>query len=117
MMAFLDDDARSALAKAHGLAVEFQDSLAERRVAPTASFEEILDRVGGPLPNEGAPAASVVEQLVTDVEDGIVASPGPRYFGYVIGGTLPAAVCADWLTASWDQNAGLVVTFSASPRR
>ncbi len=113
-MAFLNDDGRSALAKAHELAVRFQGSLAERRVAPTASFDEILERIGGPLPDEGVLAASVVEQLVADVEDGIVASPGPRYFGFVIGGALPAAVSADWLATSWDQNAGLVVCSPAA---
>ena len=48
----------------------------------------------------------MIEELARDVEPGLVASAGPRYFGFVIGGALPVAVAADWLTSAWDQNGG-----------
>src|SRR5262249_36948010 len=48
----------------------------------------------------------VVADMIRDVEGGIIGSPGGRFFGWVIGGSLPAALAADWLTSAWDQNAG-----------
>jgi glutamate/tyrosine decarboxylase-like PLP-dependent enzyme len=62
---------------------------------------------GGPLPLEGMPAADVVDYLADRAEPGLMAMPSGRFFGWVIGGTLPAALAADWLVSAWDQNAGL----------
>jgi glutamate/tyrosine decarboxylase-like PLP-dependent enzyme len=70
--------------------------------------------LGGPLPEQGEPAAQVIEKLAGDADPGIVATAGPRFFGFVIGGSLPAAVGADWLTSAWDQNAGLFVLSPAA---
>src|SRR4051812_46061614 len=66
------------------------------------------------LTDEGVEAARVVDELVAAVEPGLVASPGPRYFGFVTGGALPPALAADWLTAAWDQNGGLYATSPAA---
>ncbi len=91
-------------------AERFLDSLAERPVAARASFQELRDSLGGPLPDAGLAPEAVVERLAARVEPGLVASAGPRYFGFVIGGSLPAAMAADWLTSAWDQNGGMNAT-------
>src|SRR6185503_10471807 len=67
----------------------------------------LREALGGPLPDEPLPAEQVVEELVAGAEPGVVAMGSGRYFGFVCGGALPAALAADWLTAAWDQNAGL----------
>jgi glutamate/tyrosine decarboxylase-like PLP-dependent enzyme len=63
------------------------------------------------LPDEGAEALEVIEELIAGVEPGLVATPSGRFFGWVIGGALPAALAADWLTSAWDQN-GVLLTSS-----
>src|SRR5262249_18059503 len=63
--------------------------------------------VGAPLPEHGQEAAHVIAGLARTAEMGLVAQTGPRYFGFVIGGSLPVTTAADWLTSAWDQNAGL----------
>ncbi len=89
------------------LAADFVDSLEERPVFPHVSVEELRRSFGGPLPDEPGDPAEVVERLAAAADPGIVAMAGGRYFGFVIGGGLPAAVAADWLATVWDQNAGL----------
>ena len=56
----------------------------------------------------------MVEELIAGAEPGLVAMPSGRFFGWVIGGVLPAALAADWLTSTWDQNAGLLVSSPAA---
>jgi len=89
-------------------ASQFLGSLDERPVGAAASIEELREALGGPLPEEPLNAARVIGELVAGAEPGVVAIPSGRYFGFVIGGALPAALAADWLTSTWDQNAGLV---------
>jgi glutamate/tyrosine decarboxylase-like PLP-dependent enzyme len=85
------------------------DGLRERGVDATASLEELRQRIDVPLTTDGVDAERVIEELVAACEGGIVGSAGPRFFGFVIGGSLPAALAADWMTSAWDQNAGLYV--------
>ncbi len=86
--------------------------IADRAVRAASTREDLLAGLGGPLPGQGAPPADVVAELIRAAEPGVVGIPGPRYFGFVIGGSLPAALAADWLTATWDQNAGV---YAAGP--
>ncbi len=102
-----DPDALEALLTRtvqHALA--YRRSLAERPVAASASAEAMLEGLAAPLPELGTPAQQVLEQLVQSAGPGLTAMSGPRFFGWVTGGTLPSALAADWLTSVWDQNAG-----------
>src|SRR5919109_2383972 len=72
-------------------------------VAPSVELQRVRERLGGQLPDEGLDPSSVVDELAAAVEPALVTSVGPRYFGYVIGGSLEAAMAADLLTAGWDQ--------------
>lgn len=65
--------------------------------------------LGGPLPDAPGEPAAVIERLAQAVEPGLIGSAGPRYFGFVIGGSAPTALAADWLTSVWDQNGFLYV--------
>jgi len=77
------------------------------RVAATATLEELRSRLILPLQNKGVDATEVITDLVLGVHGGIHDSAGGKFFGWVIGGSLPAALAADWLTSAWDQNAAL----------
>jgi glutamate/tyrosine decarboxylase-like PLP-dependent enzyme len=103
-----------ALETAAAHATRFLRELAERPVAARVGAEELRARLGGPLPEHPVDPAEVVDQLAKLADDGLVASAGPRYFGFVVGGSLPAALAADWLAAAWDQNAGLYVLAPAA---
>ena len=83
-------------------------------VHAAASLDELRRAFGGPAPPRGTDAGAVVEDLAREAEPGVVAIPGPRYFGFVIGGSHPAALAADWLTSGWDNNAGLYVAAPAA---
>jgi glutamate/tyrosine decarboxylase-like PLP-dependent enzyme len=100
---------RELLQRTADLAADFLDTLDERPVFPQDSVEEIADALGGPLPDSPSDPLEVVELMAREIERGVVATAGPRYFGYVVGGALPATVGADWLTTIWDQCAGLGV--------
>ena len=102
-------DIRALLRRTAELASDFIESLDDRPVFPQTSVDELRKALGGPLPEEPTAPEDVVESLVAAADPGIVAMPSGRYFGFVIGGGLPAALAADWLTSAWDQNAGLYV--------
>jgi glutamate/tyrosine decarboxylase-like PLP-dependent enzyme len=93
------------LRKTTDAALAWLGELPERHVGPRASGAEVAERLRVPLPETGEDPWAVVERLARDVEPGLVAMAGPLYFGFVIGGAVPASVAADWMTATWDQNA------------
>ncbi|MEO8469078.1 MAG: aminotransferase class V-fold PLP-dependent enzyme, partial [Chloroflexota bacterium] len=92
------------LQHAADLAAAFLDTLPDRKVRSAATRADLMSSMGGPLPEKGELGEDVVANLARAADPGIVASAGPRYFGFVIGGALPAALAADWLTSTWDQN-------------
>ncbi len=100
------------LARAAELASDYLAGLAERPVGRPVEPAVLRAALGGQLPERSEDPASVLEALVRGVEPGLVASAGPRYFGFVIGGSLPVTVATEWLAAAWDQNAG---NYPASP--
>jgi glutamate/tyrosine decarboxylase-like PLP-dependent enzyme len=102
------------LARTLDLAIGYLDSLEERPVGRPVELPALREALGGPLPEAGADPRQVVETLAAAVEPGLIASAGPRYFGFVIGGSLPTALAADWLTSAWDQNGFVYVTSPAA---
>jgi glutamate/tyrosine decarboxylase-like PLP-dependent enzyme len=105
---------RTALDAAYAAALKFLEGVNARPVGATADAASMRAALGGPLPEQGAPAGRVVEELARNADPGLVATAGPRFFGFVIGGSVPAALGADWLTSAWDQNAGLFVLSPAA---
>ncbi|WP_410588304.1 pyridoxal phosphate-dependent decarboxylase family protein [Amycolatopsis sp. lyj-23] len=94
----------SLLARAAELAADYRAGLADRPVARPVDAAALRSAFGGPLPQHPTPPAEVLEHLARAADPGLVATAGPRFFGFVIGGALPAATAADVLAAGWDQN-------------
>src|SRR5258706_5731905 len=102
------------LDRARNHAVRFLTDIPERRVGVTATRDELLAGLRVPLSDAGEDSSLVLDALAQHAERGVMGSAGPRYFGFVIGGSLPVALAADWLTSTWDQNAGIYVTSPAA---
>jgi glutamate/tyrosine decarboxylase-like PLP-dependent enzyme len=83
-----------------------------RPVAPTATYDKIHARFDRSLPDDGAAPEAVIDELVAGSSDGLLTFASGRFFGYVAGATLPAALAADWLVSAWDQN---TATASSTP--
>jgi glutamate/tyrosine decarboxylase-like PLP-dependent enzyme len=103
----LAPDFRKALDVAFDHAISHLEHLDESPVAATADAATLRTYIDKPLARSGVPPQQVIEELVRDVEGGLLGSAGGRFFGWVIGGALPAAVAADWLASAWQQNAAL----------
>jgi glutamate/tyrosine decarboxylase-like PLP-dependent enzyme len=95
------------LVRAHAL--RYLRGLDARPVGATASSRQLHDGLDGPLPEDGADPADVLAALARDADRTMTATTAARFFGFVVGGVLPAAMAADMLAAVWDQNAGLHV--------
>jgi glutamate/tyrosine decarboxylase-like PLP-dependent enzyme len=101
------DQTTAALERAHELTLDWLATLDTRPVPPQASIEEVVAALGEALPEEGTDPAEVVDLLSRACDPALVAIPSGRFFGFVIGGTHPAGLAADWLVSAWDQNSGL----------
>ncbi|MCA1584878.1 MAG: aspartate aminotransferase family protein, partial [Acidobacteria bacterium] len=97
------------LSTAAALAAEYLASVPSRRVTGVGTRRTLLTSLGGPLPEAGDEPASVIRGLAREADSGIVATAGPRYFGFVTGGAVPVTVAAEWLASAWDQNGALYV--------
>ena len=107
-------DVNGLLAKTAAQAASYLSALDQRPVGVRADRSELLARLGGPLPEKPTDADTVVDDLARAADPGLIGSAGPRYYGFVVGGSLPSALAADWLTSVWDQNAGGYVLSPAS---
>lgn len=103
---------RSVLENTLEHALAYLDNLDNSPVAASASLDLLRKNICKPLSDHGLPAGQVINELVADTQGGIMGSAGGRFYGWVIGGSLPAALAADWLTSTWDQNAA---TYSCGP--
>jgi glutamate/tyrosine decarboxylase-like PLP-dependent enzyme len=102
----LRHDWEALLDGARSEALEFLQGLPGREIAPSATREELREGLGGPLPEGPSDPRAVVAELAKVADRGLLATASGRFFGFVIGGALPATVGAEWLTAAWDQCAG-----------
>src|SRR5207253_1018359 len=100
---------RTVLQTAAALAAEYLAGLPTRSVAPTPAALARLRSLDRPLPDGPVDPAAVLEELHAVGSPATMATAGGRFFGFVVGGSLPAALAASWLAAAWDQDAGLAV--------
>lgn len=103
----MEHPAAAALDRAHEHALTWLTSLADRPVPPQASADDVAEALGRDLPETSGDPAEVIDLLARACDAGLTAMPSGRFFGFVIGGTHPAALAADWLVSAWDQNSGL----------
>jgi glutamate/tyrosine decarboxylase-like PLP-dependent enzyme len=101
------EEYREALDRAHAHASDWLESVPVRPVGPRQTADELRDGFAVPLQDDPIDAAAVVDELARLAEPGLMAMPSGRFFGWVVGGTLPAAMGADWLVSAWDQNAAM----------
>jgi glutamate/tyrosine decarboxylase-like PLP-dependent enzyme len=108
------NDERKILERVLDEATGFLDGLPGRPVAARTDVDGVAAALRRPLSDEGAEPMEVIEELIAGAEPGVLAIPSGRFFGWVMGGVLPVTLAADWLTSTWDQNAGLLVSSPAA---
>jgi glutamate/tyrosine decarboxylase-like PLP-dependent enzyme len=101
---------RDLLTETAHRAIRYLEELSNRPVAPSQDAVQKLASFRIPFPSESTSPELVLRQLDELGSPATMAMPGPRFFGFVIGGALPATVAANWLATAWDQNSGLYIT-------
>lgn len=104
-------DDKDVLSIASKIGIDYLDTVPSRPIIsasspPSKDPSEIRKRLWKKLTENGVPAGQVIQDLSHDAEPGLINTQSGRYFGFVIGGTFPVAIAADWLTSAYDQNAG-----------
>ncbi len=107
-------DERALLARAAELAADWIETLDTRPVRPETDYLTMLRTVDGPVPEDGLEPRAVIDELAALAEPGLTAMGSGRFYGFVIGGSLPAATAADMLATAWDQNTGLAAPTPAT---
>jgi glutamate/tyrosine decarboxylase-like PLP-dependent enzyme len=104
----------SALEFAFRAATDYLRDLDTRPVGARMSAAELRQKLGRAFPEHGVAADKVIRELVEDAGPGVLGSASGRFFAWVVGGSLPSALAADWLTSAWDQNGTLYATAPAA---
>jgi glutamate/tyrosine decarboxylase-like PLP-dependent enzyme len=110
----MTDSDFTAMMRAAQAAIDYRRRIATAETTPTATYAEILPAFDAPVPEQGGDADAIIAELIERATPGIRASTGPRFYGWVIGGSHPTGVAADWLTAAWGQNAGNILAAPAA---
>ena len=98
---------RSLLEDAARFGIRYREQSVDRSIIPTAEARANVARFIEPLPQTGTPDSEVLGLLDEIGSPATVTMTGPRFFGFVIGGSLPVTVASNWLTTAWDQNVGM----------
>ena len=99
-----DETLRALLTDAAERGICYRETCGDRSVAPTADAVAAVPTLVEPLPEQGCPDHEVLALLDEIGSPASVAMAGPRFFGFVIGGSLPVTVATNWLSTAWDQN-------------
>ncbi len=99
-------DVRATLATAFERAVQFRERIDGASASPRQGYAALRASFDEPLPEKPSDGRNVIAQLADRAEEGLMTATGPRFFGWVIGGSHQVGVAADWLTSAWGQNAG-----------
>ena len=109
-------DEYAALRRALEHSLAHIDTLDTSRIPASVDVDELRKRFSKDLGEEGIPAEQVIDELAADVEGGLFGTGSPRFFAWAIGGGLPAAIAADWLTSVWDQVSSIYASSPALAR-
>ncbi|RVO21386.1 aspartate aminotransferase family protein, partial [Sinorhizobium meliloti] len=101
-----EETTREILQCAAEHAARFREKITELPQRPELSYPAALETFRETLPERGSAGSEVIGELAAKAEPGLHAMTGPRFFGWVIGGSHPVGVAADWMTSAWGQNAG-----------
>ncbi len=107
-------ESRRLLESAAAIGIDYVESVPQDPVGARATIDDVRSTLDLPLPDGPMDGLQVIRELARDAEPGLARMGSGRYYGFVIGGTLPVALAADWLTSAWDQNAALALPTPAA---